>query len=107
MGIHVQVNSLGQSNGFIQVYQNQKQVIGVSGLTFRSSGLDPKDLLVTDLMFSTFYGGSNESWAAPSDTFVQFRNVELAATSSLMSHAERVNGVYLFVLATILFGLLF
>ena len=106
MGIHVQVNSLGKSDGFIQVYQNLEKVISVTRLTFRSEALDIKDLLVTDLMFSTFYGGNNESWAAPYDTYAQFRNVELAATSSVVSYARR-DQANLLIVIPILFGLLF
>ena len=80
MAIHLQVNDVGNSNGFLQVYYNETKVIEIPNLTFRTS-VPVNSLLVSDIIFSTFFGGASADWASPSDTFTMFRNINMSISN--------------------------
>jgi hypothetical protein len=50
-----------QSNGFMRVYIDGVQVINHTGIKFRGSSAD--STLIQTLMFNTFFGGHDSSWA--------------------------------------------
>ena len=81
LALHVQVNEIGKTNGLVQVYHNDKKVIDIKGMTFRTN-VAANSLLVTDLLFSTFFGGATVPYAAPIDTFVLFRNVNMSIANT-------------------------
>lgn len=75
----VQLNSQAQrANGQIQVFYNDVLAITQQDLQFHSTF----DLSIGGLFFSTFYGGSDSSWAPSNTTHAYFRDVRLWAGSS-------------------------
>lgn len=66
----VQLNTPGRADGAISIWHNGQLVVTQSGLVFR---LDRR-LKVDGLLFSTFFGGNNASFATPVNTNIQFRN---------------------------------
>jgi len=64
----------GNSNGTLQVYQNGVLVIQMNDIPYRSSGM----VGFQGLMFSSFFGGSDPTYATPVDTSVYFQNVQLS-----------------------------
>lgn len=64
----------GNSNGTLQVYQNGALVIQLDDIPYRTSGM----VGFQGLMFSSFFGGSDPTYATPVDTSVYFRNVQLS-----------------------------
>lgn len=49
------------SNGYMRIYIDGVQVVNHTGIKFRSSSLDAG--LIQTLMFNTFHGGNDSSWA--------------------------------------------
>jgi hypothetical protein len=68
----------GNSNGTLQVYQNGALVIQLNNMPYRTSGM----VGFQGLMFSSFFGGSDPTYATPVDTSVYFRNVQLSVGQS-------------------------
>lgn len=64
----------GTSNGTLQVYQNGNLAVSMSDIPYRTSGM----VGFQGLMFSSFFGGSDPSYATPVDTRIFFRNVEMS-----------------------------
>ncbi|KAF9393803.1 hypothetical protein CPC16_001122 [Podila verticillata] len=67
----------GISNGTLQIYQNGNLAVSMSDIPYRTSGM----VGFQGLMFSSFFGGSDPSYATPVDTRVFFRNVEMSVGS--------------------------
>jgi hypothetical protein len=67
----VTMNTPGQPNGEITVTYNGVQVNQFTGLTLSASG-DTEE--IDSLMFTTFYGGHDSSWAPNSVQHIDFRN---------------------------------
>lgn len=65
---HVKLNTPGASDGEIDVILDGKPVFQKQGLRFR----DVPALKIDGILFSTFFGGADASWAAPSDCYVDF-----------------------------------
>jgi len=86
----VQLNGDPQiANGQIQVFYNDVQAITQQNLQFRRTS----DLDIGGMFFSTFYGGSDASWAPSSTTHAYFRNVQLWGGSSASNlTGQKVNG---------------
>lgn len=61
------------SNGDFAVYFNDVPAISQSGLQFRIGN----EVNATGLVFSTFFGGEDSSWAPPTDQHAFFRNIQL------------------------------
>jgi hypothetical protein len=62
MSYHVKVNDPPSlSNGFIKIYANGTLVAKQENIRFR--GVDGDTTLICKLLFSTFHGGQDESWA--------------------------------------------
>lgn len=109
IGLHVQVNDINQKNGFIQLYVDEKKVIDIQEVTFRT-GVSAGSLLVTDLFFSTFFGGSNLAYATPVDTFAIFRKMNMSVSQQKYVPPPNENGAHSFqslpwgLLMSLLFG---
>ena len=68
----VRMNTIGQADGELEVSVNDK-AISAEGLTWRTSTLD--QVTIRGLFFSTFFGGSGESWAPSRDVAAYFKNI--------------------------------
>ena len=66
----VTMNTPGQANGSIVVRYDGAQVADFTGITFRAAGDTDS---IDSLMFSTFYGGHDSSWAPSATTHIDFR----------------------------------
>ncbi|KAF7782557.1 CAZyme family PL14 [Agaricus bisporus var. burnettii] len=66
------------ANGEIQVYYNDRIAVSKQGLQIRSVDT----LHVNGLFFSTFFGGSDKSWATPDTTHTYYRNIALWGSSA-------------------------
>jgi hypothetical protein len=64
----------GNSNGTLQVYQDGNLAIHMNNIPYRSTGM----VGFQGLLFSSFFGGSDSTYATPVDTMVYFRNVQLS-----------------------------
>ncbi|KAF8942424.1 hypothetical protein BGZ47_006489 [Haplosporangium gracile] len=64
----------GNSNGTLQVYQNGILAVHMNNISYRSTGM----VGFQGLLFSSFFGGSDSTYATPVDTAVYFRNVQLS-----------------------------
>ena len=62
------LNTPGQSNGYIRVYINGVEVLDATGLEFRTVS----SLQINGLYFSTFFGGSDKTWASPQTQHTDF-----------------------------------
>lgn len=69
------LNSPGKNNGELRVWFNQKLVLEEKNLYFRST----TDLKIEGIFFSTFFGGHDDSWNSPVDTFIDFANFAVDA----------------------------
>jgi hypothetical protein len=67
------LNAPGRSDGALRVWVDGNPVISRTNVVFRQSNR----IGVDGLMFSTFFGGSDPSWASPTDQWVQFRDFRL------------------------------
>jgi hypothetical protein len=62
------MNDPDRANGIVRVWVDGRVVIDRSDMKFRIT----PDIGIAGLMFSTFFGGSDPSWASPHDQTVQF-----------------------------------
>ncbi|KAF9071764.1 hypothetical protein BDP27DRAFT_1291300 [Rhodocollybia butyracea] len=70
----VQLNDpVTTANGNLQLYFNDQQVISRQDINFRrGSAVD-----ANGFYFSTFFGGSDNTWATPTTTHTYYRNIQL------------------------------
>ncbi|KAG6900758.1 hypothetical protein C0993_002182 [Termitomyces sp. T159_Od127] len=80
------------ANGNIQLYYNDLKAIDQQNLQIRSSA----SVNANGLFFSTFFGGSDDSWGTPTTTHTYFRNIRLHGgntasnlTGQVVSAADR------------------
>lgn len=73
----VRLNQPGQKNGRIRVWLDGQQVLDQTGLTFRT--ID--QLKINGIFFSTFFGGSDPTWATPKDVHVDFADFSVMAVN--------------------------
>lgn len=71
----VTLNQPGQSDGRIRVWVNGTPALDQQGLTFRTVS----DLKIEGLFFSTFFGGSDSTWATPKQVYSDFANFAVFA----------------------------
>ena len=71
----VELNRPGQTNGSVNVWLNDHQVLAQRGLTFRTTDT----LKITGLFFSTFFGGGDASWATPTEQHADFAAFDVSA----------------------------
>lgn len=74
----VSLNDVGINNGVIKVWLNDKKVIEVDDLLFRASS----NLKINGVLFSTFYGGNNASFAPVLDQYIDFSNIVVSKAIS-------------------------
>jgi hypothetical protein len=68
----VVVNHAGSYDGVLRVWVDRKLVANWTDILYRVSD----DVLVAGLMFSTFFGGHDPSWASPRTQSAFFRNFQ-------------------------------
>ncbi|AFZ42660.1 hypothetical protein PCC7418_0429 [Halothece sp. PCC 7418] len=72
------LNQPHQANGVIQVWVNGKEVIHQKDVIFRTTD----ELKIDGILFSTFFGGGDSSWATPEDTYADFADFSVAVVES-------------------------
>jgi hypothetical protein len=75
----VTLNQPGMTNGRIRVWVNDRLMLERNDLIFRST----ETLKIEGILFSTFFGGSDRSWATPNDAFADFADFKVMAGSTL------------------------
>lgn len=73
--LEVDINEPGQQDGVARLWIDGKPVIEQSDIVYWTT--DRRD--DGGLMFSTFFGGSDDSWASPKDQYVDFSDFRLYA----------------------------
>ena len=88
----VSLNTPGKSNGYITVYINGVPALDALGLTFRTVS----SLQINGLFFSTFFGGSDRTWATPLAQHVDFAGFAVThqAVSAPPAVACKVSAAY-------------
>ncbi|KAH7923403.1 polysaccharide lyase family 14 protein [Leucogyrophana mollusca] len=76
------------ANGNVVVYFNDVEALSVSNLQFRNAA----DVNIGGMYFSTFFGGSDSSWATPQTTYTYFRNIQMWGSSSPSNLTGQVAG---------------
>ncbi|MFB2893577.1 polysaccharide lyase [Aerosakkonemataceae cyanobacterium BLCC-F50] len=71
------LNQPGKNNGRIKVWLDGKQVLEQDELTFRTTN----DLKIEGILFSTFFGGGDPSWATPKDVYADFANFSVSSVN--------------------------
>lgn len=71
----VVLNEPGENNGRIRVWVDEREVLNKSGLQYRTVDT----LAIEGVFFSTFFGGSDPSWATPKDVHVDFAGFEVGS----------------------------
>ena len=66
---HVKLNTPGFYDGLVEVWVNDTEVFQKSDIRFRSAGAGWK---ITGMHFSTFFGGSDSSWATTKSEAIYF-----------------------------------
>ena len=66
----VTMNTPGTADGTVVVHYDGAQVANFTGITFRAAGDTDA---IDSLMFCTFYGGSDSTWAPTATTSADFR----------------------------------
>lgn len=69
---YVRLNDLGSTNGQIKAWMNNELGVDVTDVQFRT--VDNHATRIGELMFSTFYGGGDNSWAPSRETYISFDN---------------------------------
>ena len=71
---HIHLNTPGAADGFIDVAYNGALVAHLTGITFRTDTATQVD----SLMFSTFFGGHDSTWAPSTTQHIDFAAFRLA-----------------------------
>jgi hypothetical protein len=71
----VVLNQLGHNDGRIRVWLDGEKVLDEAGLMFRT--ID--SLKIEGILFSTFFGGGDSSWATPKDVYVDFADFSVVS----------------------------
>ncbi|GGE22871.1 hypothetical protein GCM10011390_47860 [Aureimonas endophytica] len=71
----VSAGAAGDATGRIEVSIDGETVVEAADLTLAG----PEGAGIDGLLFSTFFGGDDESWASPADQFVDFADFRLTA----------------------------
>ncbi|ORY01948.1 hypothetical protein K493DRAFT_185889, partial [Basidiobolus meristosporus CBS 931.73] len=59
--LYVQLNAPGKSNGVLRLYVNGEEWLDMPNVLFRNTGA----IAIDDILFSTFFGGGDASYATP------------------------------------------
>lgn len=71
---YVHLNTPGHHDGYIRVFLDGHNVFEINNLNLRNHA----NLLVDGILFSTFFGGGDSSWATPHSVYSYFRNFVLS-----------------------------
>jgi len=71
---YVHLNTVGQHDGYIRVFLDGHQVYEIQKIAMRIKG----NIQIDGIAFTTFFGGSDSSWATPHDTNTYFKNFVLS-----------------------------
>lgn len=74
----VQLNAPNRSNGNLYLYYNDVLALQQTNLKFRSSAV----VNIGGFFLSTFFGGSDDSWATRVTTHTYFRNIRMWGSTS-------------------------
>lgn len=77
----VVLNQPGQKDGRIRVWLDGKKVLDEGGLIFRTTD----KLKIEGILFSTFFGGGDTSWATPKDVYADFADFSVSSVEPLRS----------------------
>jgi hypothetical protein len=80
----VQLNTVGKSDGELELWVNGKSVIHATGLQLRTQAAT----LFRGVHFQTFFGGSDSSWATPIDQTVYFTGMSGGIVENGASSAQ-------------------
>lgn len=72
------LNDPTKANGVVELWFNGAQALSFDNLELRSSSSLAS---VSGMFFSTFFGGSDSSWATPTTQYTYYRNMQLYAGS--------------------------
>lgn len=70
--ISLTLNDPGEKNGYLNLVFNGKKVLEFNKMMWRSSS----DIYIDGIDFSTWFGGSDDTWSPRSDTYTLFRNMK-------------------------------
>src|SRR6266550_5952323 len=79
------VNHIGASDGVLRVWVDGTLVASRSDILYRVAD----NVLVAGLMFSTFFGGHDPSWASPRTQAAFFRDFQFFGSAAMPSKAVR------------------
>lgn len=69
----IELNTPWKSDGVLKVYVNNTEIYSHNTMLLRNS----ENITIDALLFSTFFGGSDKSWATPVDTAITFNNFQI------------------------------
>jgi hypothetical protein len=72
---HYKMNTVGQSNGVLQVWLDGVQVLDLTNYVFRTRS----DVHISHLYWHMFYGGATSKWAPSKDTDIETDNLKITA----------------------------
>ncbi|OBZ75556.1 hypothetical protein A0H81_04917 [Grifola frondosa] len=75
----VRLNDIGQQNGELELFADGVSMFTVSGLVLRTSDAGR----IRGIQMQTFFGGSDSSWASPTDQDTYFSDFSVAITETL------------------------
>jgi len=70
VGLEVQMNETGKENGLLRCFIDDELMLEKRGILFRKND----KLKIDHLLFSTFFGGADFSYAPPKDCFLLFKD---------------------------------
>ncbi|USN58567.1 MAG: hypothetical protein H6767_00090 [Candidatus Peribacteria bacterium] len=70
----VVLNTPGNADGYLGVVVNGKKVYESNTMVYRNNA----EVQIDSLLFATFFGGSDESWATPNDTYLEIKNFRIS-----------------------------
>lgn len=73
---HVRLNTPGQANGIMEAWLDDRLVLSRGDVMFRGPGAS---FHIDSLYFSTFFGGSDATWAPSSDQTIDFDDFVITA----------------------------
>ncbi|MFP4017151.1 MAG: polysaccharide lyase [Halanaerobiales bacterium] len=71
---HVKLNDPGQDNGIIELWIDDERIYSRDNFKFR---LLDKDWQIDCFLFSTFYGGNDQSWAPEKNNYIRFNDFKI------------------------------
>ncbi|KAI8822162.1 uncharacterized protein EV422DRAFT_419526 [Fimicolochytrium jonesii] len=69
----ITLNTPGKADGRVQVFSNGQEVIDFDKIVWR----DAEDIKFEGIVFESFFGGADASWATPKDQTIYFRGLSM------------------------------